>query len=117
MVNKLDEIKQRLQALKNEVAPPESKAQSDDRGKNELGKAYELIATPVVAGAFGAGLDHLLETSPIFFISLAIIGILAGFWGIYKQSQNIATPLDLKRLQDAEKKAKTGANFEQNSKN
>ncbi|OIN86096.1 MAG: hypothetical protein AUJ12_07115 [Alphaproteobacteria bacterium CG1_02_46_17] len=115
MTDELKDLQNRLKDFKNEVSPAESKPDDDKREKNELGKAYELIATPVVAGAFGAGLDHLLETSPMFFISLAILGLLAGFWGIYKQSQNIATPLDLKRLQDAEKKAKTGANFEQNS--
>ena len=115
MNKNIEDIQRRLKNLKDEVTPVESSVEKDKAGKNDLGRAYELIATPIVAGGIGVGLDHLFSTSPLFFITLAILGVFAGFWGIYKSSQNIATPLDSKRLQDAQKQAKTRANFEQNS--
>lgn len=85
MPDPLDDLQNRLKDFKTEVSPPPPK---DEDGKNDLGKAYELIATPIVAGGIGAGIDHLFGTSPAFFIILAVLGVLAGFWAIYKAEQS-----------------------------
>lgn len=111
-----NDLQTRIQTLKKEIAPesPISDA-SDDKG--DLGRAYELIATPIVCGAIGVGLDKLFSTGPVFFISLAVLGVLAAFWSIYKSSQNIVTPLDSKRLQQDKKTAMKAAISEENSEN
>lgn len=108
MDNKLDDLKDRIADLKAETqhTPPESKSAESTEDKQGLGAAYELIMTPIVCGGIGLGLDKLFSTAPIFFISLAILGLCAGFWRIYRLSNNIQTPLDLKRLQDTEKKGR-----------
>lgn len=117
MENSLKDIQNRLKNLKDDAGIAESSSSpppSEKKEKNELGSAYEFIFTPIVCGAMGYGIDSLFSTQPIFLITLTILGLLAGFWAIYKASQNIATPLDLKRLQDNKKTAKQSANFETN---
>ena len=107
----LDDLQKRIQQLKAEtgLAQPvsESKTVETPEDKQGLGAAYELIMTPIVCGGIGAGLDHLFSTGPVGFISLAFLGVCAGFWRLYRVSNNIQTPLDLKRLQEAEKKGRT----------
>lgn len=106
--NKINELKHRIAELKGDHLP--SSKESDkierDNDKQGLSAAYELIMTPIVCGGIGLGLDKLFSTAPIFFITLAILGLCAGFWRIYRLSNNIHTPLDLKRLQESEKKGR-----------
>ncbi len=106
--DKLDDLQRRIAELKGEsqTAAPESPSEESPEDKQGLGAAYELIMTPIVCGGIGLGLDKIFSTPPIFFITLAILGLCAGFWRIYRLSNNIQTPLDLKRLQDREKKGR-----------
>jgi F0F1-type ATP synthase assembly protein I len=106
--DKIDDLQRRIAELKGDTqpAPPESKAEESAEDKQGLGAAYELIMTPIVCGGIGLGVDKIFSTAPVFFISLAILGVCAGFWRIYRLSNNIQTPLDLKRLQDTEKKGR-----------
>ncbi len=118
MSEDLKNIQNRLSDLKKDLGrPDESEKQQVRDDKTDLGRAYELIATPIVCGGIGIGIDYLADTRPVFFIGLAFLGVLAGFWAIYKSSQNIATPLDSKRLQDSQKKAKQSANFDESGLN
>lgn len=110
----LHSLKDQLSRLKKDVGYDESPKPPPERESSDLGKAYELIATPIVAGGIGAGIDHMAGTSPAFFLILGILGIMAGFWSIYKASQNISPEPPSKRLQDDEKQAKTSANFIRN---
>ena len=111
MTDNISDLQKRIQDLKAEtigMSDPiaESSAQENSKDKQGLGAAYELIMTPIVCGGLGLGLDKLFSTAPIFFITLAILGLLAGFWRIYRLSNNIQTPLDLKRLQEKEKQGR-----------
>ena len=114
MTNSLDDLKNRIQQLKadtgnmplNPEADPESDTAKTAEDKQGLSAAYEMIMTPIVCGGMGAGLDHLFSTKPILFITLAVLGIFAGFWRIYRVSQGIQTPLDLKRLQRNQKQGR-----------
>ena len=45
-----------------------------------------LIGGPVGGALIGWVLDRLLGTSPWFLVSLAILGLAAGFWNIIKLS-------------------------------
>jgi F0F1-type ATP synthase assembly protein I len=109
MDNQLEDLQKRIQNLKGEAyqtPPAESETPETSEDKQGLSAAYELIMTPIVCGGIGLGMDKLFSTPPVFFISLAILGVCAGFWRIYRLSNNIQTPLDLKRLQDTEKKGR-----------
>lgn len=110
----LNHIKDQLAKFKQDAGYNESPEPKADKEPSDLGKAYELIATPIVAGGIGAGIDHMADTSPVFFLTLGILGVLAGFWSIFKASQNISSGSPSKRLQEDEKQAKTSANFIRN---
>lgn len=110
MDNNLDDLKNRIQQLKSDTqgAPdtPESDNGETSEDRRGLSAAYEMIMTPIVCGGMGAGLDHLFSTRPTLFITFAFLGVLAGFWRIYRVSQGIQTPLDLKRLQLTQKQGR-----------
>lgn len=120
MTDNLNDLQQRIKDLKAETQPfsppiAESLDQENENDKQGLGAAYELIMTPIVCGLIGVGLDKLFSTAPTFFIILAILGLLAGFWRVYRVSQNIRTPLELKRLHIEEKKGTTAQISENNT--
>lgn len=106
--DKIDDLQRRIAELKGNTQPlpSESEPPQNNDDKQGLSAAYELIMTPIVCGGIGLGVDKLFSTAPVFFITLAILGFFAGFWRIYRLSNNIQTPLDLKRLQDTEKKGR-----------
>ena len=120
MTDNLNDLQQRIKDLKAETQPlpplsPESFEGENEGDKQGLGAAYELIMTPIVCGLIGVGLDKLFSTAPTFFIILAILGLMAGFWRVYRVSQNIRTPLELKRLHTEEKKGTTAQISENNT--
>jgi ATP synthase protein I len=66
------------------------KTESEKKEQSVSGLKYSsLIATDIIAGlAVGAGsgyyLDKFFETKPLFFITFMLLGLLGGFWNIFK---------------------------------
>lgn len=62
--------------------------QNDQKDLKGLSFAYrissELIAAVIVGVLLGLFFDKLLDTKPIFLISLIILGFLAGLLNIYR---------------------------------
>ena len=62
--------------------------QNDQKDLKGLSFGYrissELIAAVIVGVLLGLFLDKLLDTKPIFLISLIILGFLAGLLNIYR---------------------------------
>ena len=62
--------------------------QNDQKNLKGFSFAYrissELIAAVIVGVLLGLFLDKLLDTKPIFLISLIILGFLAGLLNIYR---------------------------------
>ena len=62
--------------------------QNDQKDLKGLSFSYsissELIAAVIVGVLLGLFLDKLLDTKPIFLISLIILGFLAGLLNIYR---------------------------------
>lgn len=110
MPHDISDLQKRIAALKEDTNPSLKTESSENAETSEdkqgLGAAYELIMTPLVCGGIGVGLDHLFSTGHVFFLTLALLGVCAGFWRIYRLSRNIQTPLDLKRLQDTPKQGR-----------
>ncbi|MDP9074569.1 MAG: AtpZ/AtpI family protein [Actinomycetota bacterium] len=46
-------------------------------------RAIEMVVTPIVAGAVGFGLDHLVGTLPLFTILFGIMAVVASFVKMY----------------------------------
>lgn len=57
----------------------------------------DLIATPIIAGGAGMGLDHWFGTKPWLFIIMAFLGICAGFYNLFKASQGLSSKVGAKR--------------------
>jgi ATP synthase protein I len=46
--------------------------------------ASELVAGVLVGGGMGWALDRWLGTSPMFLIAMLLLGMVAGFWNVYR---------------------------------
>lgn len=49
----------------------------------------DLIASVTVGVLIGLGMDKLFSTKPIFFIIFLLLGIIAGFYNIYKSFKRL----------------------------
>lgn len=92
------ELKARLDklsgAIKSEIVhvAEDRKAASATAPAVGLGKAMgtgfrvtsELVAGVLVGGFIGWWLDHWLGTKPFAFLIMLLVGMLAGFWNVYK---------------------------------
>lgn len=59
--------------------------------------ASELVAGVLVGGGMGWALDRWLGTSPAFLIVMLVVGMVAGFWNVYRMA---ARPTGSKRGSD-----------------
>ena len=51
--------------------------------------SLDLISSIIAGGLIGWGIDIFFSTKPIFFIVFLLLGIVAGFFGLYKTVRNI----------------------------
>ena len=72
----LDALGQKIDAMKSE-RQEDAPDTAQSKGK-AIHMATELFAGCGVGGVLGYGLDHWLETSPIFFIVMFFVGFAAG---------------------------------------
>lgn len=90
-------LKARLQTLSKALderrQETEETARKADKASNaSIGKAMgtgfrvasELAAAIMVGGFMGYMLDKWLGTSPWFLLVFLVLGIIAGFWNVYK---------------------------------
>lgn len=80
-------------------------ATSDSRAGIQAG--VELVGSIAVSTAIGYGLDHWLGTKPLFLILLFFLGVFAGFFNVYRVSQNLGGSVGYSELHRREKSAKT----------
>ena len=108
----LDDLKARIQKARTDGVgepppPPADSTASDSEGTSKgLRAVADLIGTPVVCGAIGIGLDKWLGTGPFGFIILAFLGVLAGFWGLYRMSEGAGSEVGFKWLQNKKKEGR-----------
>ena len=46
--------------------------------------SLDLISSIIVGAFIGYGLDKIFLTKPVFFIIFLVLGIITGFYGIFK---------------------------------
>lgn len=107
----LDDLQARIQKARAEgVGDPPAPATAppdDSEGTSKGIRAVaDLVGTPIVCGGIGIGLDRWWDTSPFAFIILAFLGLLAGFWSLYKMSTGNGSEVGFKRLQSQKKEGK-----------
>ncbi len=72
----------------------------------------ELVGSILGGGLIGYGLDHVFETSPIFFLIFILLGVITGFYNIYKITMNFGTSVGFKGLKNPPKDAKQSSNYD-----
>lgn len=117
----LEELQNRIRQARSdgigEAPPPAPDSGKEDSASTNsaLRVIGDLIGTPVVCGALGMGIDNWLDTSPFGFIILAFLGLLAGFWGLYKMSSGSGSQVGFKQLQTGKKVGKKAQLFRDNT--
>lgn len=106
----IENLEKRLEAAQKDYAQdynPKPKHLARAENMNIGARAgVELIGGMLGGGLLGYLLDKGFETSPIFFLIFIILGVIVGFYNIYKITQNIPTSTPYKALQKDEKDAK-----------
>ncbi len=107
MTDDLNDLQSRIQQAKIAADPDKSAKNPDDATATQTGirAVTDVIATPIVCGAAGIGIDQWFDTSPIFFILLALLGLCAGFWNLSRMMNGNDSSVGFKRLQNKEKEA------------
>ena len=105
MSDELNDLRTRIRNAKNAADGEKNLKNPDDATGTQTGirAVTDLLATPVICGGIGIGLDHWFETSPVFFILLAILGLCAGFWNLSRMMNGNDSSVGFKRLQNKEK--------------
>lgn len=110
---KLQKLDQELKAARQEFEDdynPKSKADEENVGLGARA-GVELVGAVIGGALVGYGIDYYFETSPIFFLSFTVLGIITGFYNIYKITMNFGTSVGFKGLKSPQKDAKQSQNF------
>ncbi len=79
-----DVLDGRIHALKTKHGLTEEQ-QKKAKSTNDGVKAGVELLTPIVVCFFiGLGLDNWLDKSPLFLMIFFVLGVVTGFWNIYK---------------------------------
>lgn len=79
-----DVLDGRIHALKTKHGLTEEQ-QKKAKSTNDGVKAGVELLTPIVVCFFiGMGLDNWLDKSPLFLMIFFVLGVVTGFWNIYK---------------------------------
>ena len=100
LVKRLNEAKDDYRALYD---PDAAQVKSMSDGARA---GVELVGAVLGGGLIGFGLDKLFDTTPACFIGFLILGVITGFYNVYKITNNIGTGIGFKQLHDRKKTAK-----------
>ena len=81
---------------RNSNSSKEKLSREDNRTKNTksgygigMKMSLDLVSSVITGSLIGLGVDIFFLTKPIFFIIFLLLGIIAGFFGLYKTVKNI----------------------------
>lgn len=111
---KLQKLDQELKAARAEYEKDYNPKQDPNDENVGVGAraGVELVGAVIGGALIGYGLDYVFKTSPIFFLIFAILGIITGFYNIYKITMNVGTSVGFRGLKNRSKDAKQSANFD-----
>ena len=88
--DKLKELQSRIDGaqdkLKPEIKPLDNRADSMNKGMQIL---TEMIGIILASGLLGYFLDYAFETSPLFLLSMLVLGIITFFYKLFKMTKKI----------------------------
>ena len=84
---RLDRLEERLADAQRREAVRTGKGPAPDASEQLGQKVLATLLGGLIGGTLiGLGLDHLLGTWPVLFITLMVLGTVSGFWSIIKMS-------------------------------
>jgi ATP synthase protein I len=78
------EIDKRINTLKAKHGLNESEDKQAKATNDGVKAGVELLTPIVVCFFIGMGLDNWLDKSPLFLMLFFVLGVITGFWNIYK---------------------------------
>ncbi len=110
---KLQKLDAELKSAREEYEKDYNPKQSDNDENVGIGAraGTELVGAIIGGGLLGYGLDYYFETTPIFFLICLILGVITGFYNIYKITMNFGTSVGFKGLKNDTKDAKQSPNY------
>lgn len=105
--DKLDDLEKRLQEAKADYRAEYEPDPKQVKNMSDGARAgVELVGAIIGGGLIGFGLDKVFDTSPGFFLGFLILGVITGFYNIYKITNNAGSTVGFKVLHDQKKTAK-----------
>lgn len=114
-----NDLNERLKAARAEFEKdynPNSDSKKARSGEsiNDGAKAgIELVGAIAGGALLGLGIDHLFDTSPTAFFICLILGVITGFYNVYKITMGLGTSVGFIQLHSGKKTAKQNANLDQ----
>ncbi|MCI5060460.1 MAG: AtpZ/AtpI family protein [Alphaproteobacteria bacterium] len=109
---KLEKLEEELKAARAEFDKDYNPPSKEDENISSGARAgIELVGAILGGGLIGYGLDYYFETSPAFFLGFLILGVITGFYNIYKITMNVGTSVGYKGLKSDSKEAKKSPNY------
>ncbi len=83
--------------MKNDFSDRLEKKLKKTKASNNNGNGYSIglkisldLMSSILVGAFiGYGLDKVFSTKPVFFIVFLVLGIITGFYSLFKTVQKL----------------------------
>jgi ATP synthase protein I len=110
--NDIEALKQKIEAQQKsdgtsvqnlQSVPTDEQSQYNSQG---VRAGSELVVSIVAGGLIGFGLDKALETQPFFLILFLFLGVLTGFWNIYKILNQMDAGIGITQLHRPKKTGK-----------
>lgn len=109
---KFEKLEEELKAARAEFDKDYNPPVKEDENISQGARAgIELVGAVLGGALLGYGLDYYFETSPAFFLIFIILGVITGFYNIYKITMNVGTSVGYKGLKSDEKDAKKSPNY------
>lgn len=112
MIDEFENLEYRISAARKvkKKSAQKQDMQDEDVGREGLHAGIEFVASVFIPALIGWKLDEWLGTSPGFFLGLLFLGVLGGFYSVYKISQGLGSAVGTSPLPEDEKNAKTPSN-------
>ncbi len=111
-----DDLENRIHAAKEEFEKdfnPTPKAKGSESLNDGAKAGIELVGAIMGGALLGFGIDKLFDTSPAGFFICLILGVITGFYNVYKITMGLGTSVGFMQLHRKTKPAKQDANSDQ----
>ena len=111
MPDDLDKLAAQLDQIQADRNKAETKRKAQDISADNMTQGVRAgveLMSPIIAGGFlGWGLDHWLGSAPAGLIVMLVLGVVTGFYNVWRVTQNIGSTIGFSELHRRKKDAKT----------